>query len=170
MATATADALMGERRVAALGKNYHELTRLVERLHRRFLDVLNLELARVGVEDINAVQALLLTDIDDEVSVRDLKRRAYHIGSSISYNLKKLMECGYIEQERSTHDRRSVRVRPTADGEALCEKLQEIEAMQAGSMFCSDTSAASLEDACLLLGRIEESWSGYLQMGALREV
>lgn len=164
---ATAEALNHE---TATLKHYHDLTRLVERLHRRFLDVLNLELARAGIEDVNAVQALLLTDIADEVSVRDLKRRAYHIGSSISYNLKKLMECGYIEQERSEHDRRSVRVRPTEAGRALSERVRTLESNHAMTMFGGGTAATELNDACQLLARVEESWSGYLQMGVLRAV
>jgi DNA-binding MarR family transcriptional regulator len=154
----------------SLAQQYAEMTRLVERLHRRFLDVLNLELMRAGVEDVNAVQALLLTDIVNEVSVRDLKRRAYHIGSSISYNLKKLLECGYIEQERSTHDRRSVRVRPTGTGQALCETVRRIEAEHADLMFGRDGAAGELSQACDLLARIEESWSAKIQMGQLRPV
>ncbi|MCH7958105.1 MAG: MarR family transcriptional regulator, partial [Proteobacteria bacterium] len=44
-------------------KEYIELTRLIERLHRRFLDVLRAELNRMSIKDINAVQALLLANI-----------------------------------------------------------------------------------------------------------
>jgi len=153
-----------------LAEQYAEMTRLVERLHRRFLDVLNLELMRAGVEDVNAVQALLLSDIVEEISVRDLKRRAYHIGSSISYNLKKLLECGYIEQERSTHDRRSVRVRPTDTGRVLCECVRRIETEHAEAMFSRDGAAQELSQACDLLGRVEESWSSKIQMGQLRAI
>ncbi len=161
---------LGQTGEASLAEHYGELTRLIERLHRRFLDVLNIELVRAGIEDINAVQALLLTDIVDEISVRDLRRRAYHIGSSIAYNLKKLLECGYVDQERSAHDRRSVRVRPTEAGSLLCEKIFEIERQHAQTMFGAAGAAGELETARVLLQRVEESWSGYVQSGQLRLV
>ena len=132
----------------------------------QFLDLLE----RSSIEDINAVQALLLTDIVDEISVRDLRRRAYHIGPSIAYNLKKLLECGYVDQERSAHDRRSVRVRPTEAGSLLCEKIFEIERQHAQAMFGAAGAAGELETARALLQRVEESWSGYVQSGQLRPV
>ena len=56
-----------------LKKEYLELTRLIERLHRRFLDLLRAELNRLGIRDINSVQALLLANIGrEEIAIRDL--------------------------------------------------------------------------------------------------
>ena len=90
-------------------KHYFELTRMIERLHRQFIDVLKAELNRTGVRDINGVQALLLTNIGhQQISSRDLVERGYYMGSNVSYNIKKLNDLGYLEQERSAHDQGSV--------------------------------------------------------------
>jgi DNA-binding MarR family transcriptional regulator len=93
---------------------YLDTLSMVERLHRLLLDVIKDEFERVGVLDINAVQALLLFNIGDhEVTAGELKTRGYYQGSNVSYNLKKLVEMGYMHHQRCEIDRRSVRVRLT---------------------------------------------------------
>ena len=90
---------------------YLEALTLVERLHRRLLDVIKDEFDRAGRSDVNAVQALLLFNIgDSELTAGELRTRGYYLGSNVSYNLKKLVEMGYIHHQRSLMDRRSVRV------------------------------------------------------------
>ena len=90
---------------------YLEALTLVERLHRRLLDVIKDEFDRAGRSDVNAVQALLLFNIgDSELTAGELRTRGYYLGSNVSYNLKKLVEMGYIHHQRSRMDRRSVRV------------------------------------------------------------
>ncbi|HKL61947.1 MAG TPA: helix-turn-helix domain-containing protein, partial [Woeseiaceae bacterium] len=80
---------------------YLEALALVERLHRLLLDVIKDEFERVGVLEINAVQALLLFNIgDNEVTAGELKTRGYYQGSNVSYNLKKLVETGYMHHQR----------------------------------------------------------------------
>ena len=96
---------------------YLEALSLVERLHRLLLDVIKDEFERVGVLEINAVQALLLFNIgENEVTAGELKSRGYYQGSNVSYNLKKLVEMGYMHHQRCEIDRRSVRVRLTEKG------------------------------------------------------
>ena len=69
--------------------HYLESLALVERLHRLLLDVIKDEFERVGVIEINPVQALLIFNIaDNEVTVGELKSCGYYQGSNISYNLK----------------------------------------------------------------------------------
>jgi DNA-binding MarR family transcriptional regulator len=90
---------------------YLEALTLVERLHRRLLDVIKDEFDRAGRVDVNAVQALLLFNIgESELTAGELRTRGYYLGSNVSYNLKKLVEMGYIHHQRSRMDRRSVRV------------------------------------------------------------
>ena len=97
--------------------NYLDALALVERLHRLLLDVIKDEFERVGVLEINAVQALLLFNIgDNEVTAGELKSRGYYQGSNVSYNLKKMVEMGYMHHQRCEIDRRSVRVRLTEKG------------------------------------------------------
>ncbi|MGB0799980.1 MAG: MarR family winged helix-turn-helix transcriptional regulator, partial [Planktomarina sp.] len=70
--------------------------------------------------EINAVQALLLFNVgDNEVTAGELKSRGYYQGSNVSYNLKKLVETGYMHHQRCEIDRRSVRVRLTEKGRAV---------------------------------------------------
>jgi len=96
---------------------YLETLALVERLHRLLLDVIKDELERIGRFDINAVQALLLFNIGHKtMTAGELKNRGYYQGSNVSYNLKKLVEAGYIDHQRCEIDRRSVRVRLTPQG------------------------------------------------------
>jgi len=96
---------------------YMEALTLVERLHRRLLDVVKDEFDRSGRSDVNSIQALLLFNIGDaELTAGELRTRGYYLGSNVSYNLKKLVEMGYIHHQRSRMDRRSVRVSLTEAG------------------------------------------------------
>src|SRR6478672_11683073 len=96
---------------------YLESLHLVERLHRRLLDVIKDEFDRRSRSDINAVQALLLYNIgDSELTAGELRTRGYYLGSNVSYNLKKLVEMGYLDHQRSRIDRRSVRIKLTDKG------------------------------------------------------
>ncbi|MEI2387684.1 MarR family winged helix-turn-helix transcriptional regulator [Breoghania sp. JC706] len=96
---------------------YLEALTLVERLHRRLLDVIKDEFDRMGRSDVNSVQALLLFNIGDSVlTAGELRTRGYYLGSNVSYNLKKLVDTGFINHERSRVDRRSVRVSLTEKG------------------------------------------------------
>jgi DNA-binding MarR family transcriptional regulator len=96
---------------------YHDALTLVERLHRRLLDVIKDEFDRRGRSDINPVQALLLYNIGDkELTAGELRTRGYYLGSNVSYNLKKLVELGFLDHQRSRVDRRSVRIKLTPKG------------------------------------------------------
>lgn len=106
---------------------YLEALRLVERLHRRLLDVIKDEFDRAGRTDVNAVQALLLFNIgDSELTAGELRTRGYYLGSNVSYNLKKLVEMGYIHHQRSRMDRRSVRVKLTDKGQAIADIVEKL--------------------------------------------
>src|SRR3954471_5034958 len=99
---------------------YLEALTLVERLHRRLLDVIKDEFDRRGRADINSVQALLLYNIGDkELTAGELRTRGYYLGSNVSYNLKKLVELGFLDHQRSRVDRRSVRIRLTSQGQEI---------------------------------------------------
>src|ERR1700754_3452191 len=101
---------------------YLEALTLVERLHRRLLDVIKDEFDRAGRSDVNAVQALLLFNIGgSELTAGELRTRGYYLGSNVSYNLKKLVEMGYIHHQRSRMDRRSVRVSLTDKGREVAD-------------------------------------------------
>lgn len=145
---------------------YQRLTRMIERLHRRHLDMLRYELDKLGVEDINAAQVLMLTKIQGHtISVRDLVERGYYLGSNASYNIKQMVKSGLVEQERSTHDRRSIRVRLTEAGEDLCRKVADAEKRHADVLSGEAGSREDVDLACTVLKNLESTWSNYLRYG-----
>ena len=140
---------------------YLEALTLVERLHRRLLDVIKNEFDRRSRNDINSVQALLVYNIGDkELMAGELRTRGYYLGSNVSYNLKKLVEMGFLDHQRSRIDRRSVRIKLTEKGhevrnivDALYQKhVRTVE--QVGGI--SGDEFSSLNKA---LHRLERFWT-----------
>ena len=114
---------------------YLESLQLVERLHRRLLDVIKDEFDRNGRSDINAIQALLLFNIGSaELTAGELRSRGYYLGSNVSYNLKKLVDLGFINHQRSRVDRRSVRVSLTDKGNEVAETVGQLYERHVGSI------------------------------------
>ncbi|MFQ5970777.1 MAG: MarR family winged helix-turn-helix transcriptional regulator [Alphaproteobacteria bacterium] len=147
---------------------YDDITRLVERLHRRHLDVIRLALSRDGTDDINAVQALLLLNVQDaEVSIRELVDRGYYIGSNVTYNVRHLVETGYLEQNRSERDRRSVKIKLSDKGKKVCQTLAEMEARHAETLIETEGPNADVECARRLLRSLERVWSDSIQYGGM---
>jgi DNA-binding MarR family transcriptional regulator len=152
-----------------MGQSYFEIIRLIERLHRHFLDVLRTELRRKGIEDINAVQALLLYNIgENDVVIRDLKDRGYYQGSNVSYNIKGLTEYGYLTQERSPHDRRSVRLKLTDKGLNLTSIVRTLQDDLSQAMGSDEESKAALDNAVSTMLKLERTWSDFIQYGRSR--
>src|SRR5213595_1804770 len=107
-----------------MNNGYLEVISLVERLHRHFLEIVKLELDGLGVHDINNIQGLILFNIGDAImTVGELTLRGCYLGSNVSYNVKKMVENGYLVQERSEHDRRSIHVRLSEKGRTLRDRL-----------------------------------------------
>jgi DNA-binding MarR family transcriptional regulator len=137
---------------------YLEAIHLAERLHRQFLDVVQTELNQQGIEDINNVQALILFNIrDEELTVGELTNRGYYLGSNVSYNLRKLGEHGYILQERSPHDRRSVRVRLSEKGLTICRKRDAMLGRQLAAVNTSELGP-ELKSAAQVYRLLERFW------------
>ncbi|MCF8466793.1 MAG: MarR family transcriptional regulator [Sneathiella sp.] len=147
-------------------EDYHELTRLIERLHRRFLDVLRTELNLMDITDINAVQAMLLANIgEEEINVRELMSRGYYQGSNASYNLKKLVELGYLVQEKSERDRRATMIRLSEKGLDMVSKLADLEVKQS-DLLARSNPAPDIASTRKSLRQIERIWTDYIQYGA----
>ena len=144
---------------------YEQALRLIERLHRLLLDVIKNEFDRVGGADLNSVQALLLYNIgDSELTAGELKSRGYYLGSNVSYNLKKLVDMGYIHYKRSETDPRSVRVSLTEKGKHACEVVHQLYERQLGSVEAvgevSETDVRTLNRA---LVRLERFWTDQIR-------
>jgi DNA-binding MarR family transcriptional regulator len=146
--------------VSAVGKHYMEMLNLIERLHRQLLDVIKDELDRRDEREINSVQALLLFNVgDQELTAGELRTRGHYLGSNVSYNLKKLVEAGYVHHERSEIDRRSVLVRLTRKGEVVRDMLRELFERHLGSLEAvGNVGGADLEGMNTCLKRLERFW------------
>ncbi len=144
-------------------QSYLETIRLIERLHRRFLDVIKTELDRLGIEDINNVQTLILSNISSEqLTVGELTARGYYLGSNVSYNVKKLVENNYLTQERSPHDRRMTRVKVSQKGLELCERVDALyqkNAMELARDVVNEDQLASTNE---VLTSLERYWTNYI--------
>lgn len=145
--------------------SYLESLALVERLHRLLLDVIKDEFERVGVLEINAVQALLLFNIgDNEVTAGELKSRGYYQGSNVSYNLKKLVDMGYMHHQRCEIDRRSVRVRLTEKGRNIREIIAELFSNHAqGLEEKALLDLEGIEGITGALKRVERYWTDQIR-------
>ncbi len=145
---------------------YLDIAKLIERLHRRFLDVVRAELNRLGYRDLTPVQAMLLTNIgDEEIVIRELIERGYYQGSNVSYNMKKLVEGGYIEQSRSPHDKRSVRIKLTEKSRGICEKIHELELANGNALRDAGVKEDDVDALRETLRNIERVWSDFIQYG-----
>jgi DNA-binding MarR family transcriptional regulator len=150
---------------ATLRDEYLQALRLIERLHRLLLDVIKAEFERHGEVDLNSVQALLLHNLgEEELTAGELRTRGYYLGSNVSYNLKKLVEMGYIHYKRSAIDRRSVRVSLTEKGRETCELVRRLYRRQLGSLVSvGEVSASDLESLNRVLMRLERFWSDQIR-------
>lgn len=138
---------------------YYESIQLIERLHRHFLDVLKVELDKKGIQDINNVQSMILYNIgEDEMTVGELTIRGYYLGSNVSYNVKKMVENGYLVQERSVHDKRSIRVKLSKKGSDLRQLISDMFGRHEKAIAGSDLTDAKLNALNDTLKSVERFW------------
>lgn len=139
---------------------YFNLIMLLERLHRLFLEVLRAELDRLKIRDVNNVQSMILYNIGKgQMSVGEIGNRGYYLGSNVSYNLKKMIENGYIVQEASLHDRRSIQIKLSTKGMRLYENLDKAIGQQIDNL---KNHSITLEDLDLVTSKardLESYWS-----------
>lgn len=144
---------------------YLDALALVERLHRLLLDVIKDEFERLGMIEVNPVQALLLFNIgENEVTAGELKTRGYYQGSNVSYNLKKLVEMGYMHHQRCEIDRRSVRVKLTARGREVRDIVAALFERHAdGLQDKAVLNPDGLERITTSLRRVERYWADQIR-------
>lgn len=151
--------------------SYHEAIQLIERLQRRFFDVLKAELDKKGILDINPVQAMMLYKIgDDEMTVGELTLRGYYIGSNVSYNVKELEKTGYLEKARSIHDKRSFRVKVSDKGQKICDIISTMLQAHTGKIAPFDMDLQEIEDVNLTLRSLEKFWASESNFSGLSSI
>lgn len=133
---------------------------LVERLHRLFLDVVKIELDRLNIADINNVQCLILYNVGpNRLSVGEVTNRGFYLGSNVTYNLKKMVENGYLVQEQSKHDKRSSHVMLSAKGESLYKHLEEMMKRHIVNIERNGLGEKEITELLRYLGTLESFWS-----------
>jgi len=151
--------LRGGEALVALKEDYLDSVSLIERLHRQFLEIVKLELERIGSRDINNVQALILYHIgDDRLTVGELTQRGYYLGTNVTYNLKKLIENKYVSQSPSPHDRRAVHIKLTASGLKLRKALDEVFTRHVEALARANLKPKDFANLEQLLRRLEQFW------------
>ncbi len=146
---------------------YLDTLQIVERLHRQTLEIVKAELDRLGIRDLNNVQALILFNIGtDELSIGELTHRGYYLGSNVSYNVKKMVENGYLKQERSQHDRRSFHVRVSDRGREVVDTVSQLFDRHAVDLEGGNISADELRQSFDVMNRLLRFLSTPQQFGA----
>ncbi|MFV3129209.1 MarR family transcriptional regulator [Niveispirillum sp. KHB5.9] len=145
----------------------HDLPRLLERLHRRFLDVVRIELERLDSSHVTPVQGLMLLTIGEaSLTVRELVDRGYYLGAAAAANLKALVAAGLVDAE-GDGDRRTAHLRLTPAGAALCRELRRVEAAHIEGLTLNGQGPAELQAAYRLLRRLEQAWADVIRADAI---
>jgi DNA-binding MarR family transcriptional regulator len=152
------------------GITHIEIVRVIERLHRRSLDLVRADLIEAGIDDLSPSQVMMLFTIgSSELSVRDLIERGYYLGSNASYSLKRLVEAEYVIRTASERDRRSARIRLSEKGRALCDMIRQNDKTYQQLVARNEAEMRDLETTFRTLKRIEQAWSNavrYRDMGS----
>lgn len=137
-----------------------DLMRVIERMHRRHLDLLRADLMRHGVDDVSPAQVMMLFTIGTgDISVRNLIERGYYLGSNASYSLKRLIEAGYVQRTTSERDRRSARLRLSDKGLELCRLVRTVDQDYQVRLVRGQDQAHDLNVTYRTLVRLEQEWT-----------
>lgn len=152
-----------------IGITHIEIVRVIERLHRRSLDLIRADLIQAGVDDLSPSQVMMLFTIgSSELSVRDLIERGYYLGSNASYSLKRLVEAEYVIRTASERDRRSARIRLSEKGRQLCEMIKQTDRTYHQLVTRDEDEIRELESTFRTLKRLEQAWSNAVRYRGIR--
>ena len=156
---------MQETAELSMGESFLKSLSLLEQAHRRLHDVVKDDLERGGERSLTGVQALLLYEIgEDEAPASVLRARGAFAGTSLSYNVKKLQEGGYLIQTRSEDDKRTVTLRLTERGKKVRSRVAKLFEKQASAL--EPTASVRPDDLSQLnktITRLERFWSDQIR-------
>lgn len=141
-------------------EKYFDIVMTVERLHRLFLDVVKSELDRLHIQDISNVQGVILFNVGkNKLSVGEVSNRGYYLGSNVTYNLKKMVENGYLMQEQAIHDRRSSVIKLSPKGAELYDKLEQMLNRHINNLQRNNISNQDIDGMIRTMENLESFWS-----------
>lgn len=139
------------------GDDYFGLMAQIQRIHRHYMDLIKQGLTEARAQSLTSAQGLLICKLGDgPLTVGRLSSRCYHLGSSLTYNLKKLVNAGYIEQIPFPHDRRSSLVSLTSKGRVLRAHLIAVQCRHAARL---PVSAEEFGEMRYTLAHLESVWA-----------
>lgn len=137
--------------------NYYRSIVIIEKLHRLFLEVIKYELNKLRIKDINNVQSLVLYNIaNKKLSVGDLTAQGYYLGTNVTYNLRKMVENGYVFQCPNPHDRRASEVSLTEKGMEIYELLGGLFEIHSKNIQDNNVSEDMVNNLIRTLSHIEK--------------
>ncbi len=102
---------------------------------------------------------------EDEMTVGELTIRGYYLGSNVSYNVKKMVENEYLIQERSVHDKRSIRVRLSEKGIELRNMISDMFARHEEQIEGTEITPERLSELNQTLKMLERFWAQQTNFG-----
>ena len=97
-----------------------------QRLQRAAIDLVTDQLYILKIEEINAIQALILCSVGDEsMTAGNLMHKGHYSGANVSYNLNRLVQLGYLNKNPNEIDRREVIVSVTDKGRNVRTRLTQ---------------------------------------------
>ncbi|USO01364.1 MAG: winged helix DNA-binding protein [Alphaproteobacteria bacterium] len=145
-------------------QTYINIIANIEKLHRLSLEVIKAYLDRQNIHDINNVQCFILYNIGEaRLTVGEISNRGYYMGSNVTYNLKKMIESGYIDQEQSDHDRRSSHVKLSPKGMAFYKNFEKLFELHIKNLATNGVTEESLKNLLKNLHKLEAFW-GFMVM------
>lgn len=127
-----------------------------ERLYKLYLDVIKSELDELKISDITSFQAVILINLGkNTLSVGELISRGHYAGSNTSYNLRKLIDNGYVIQTTSQSDKRSSDIKLSDRGVKLYEKLIAITNEHIEKLEIITEGEMSIEEIAKSLTKLE---------------
>jgi DNA-binding MarR family transcriptional regulator len=136
---------------------YLDAMALADRLHRRFLELIETELRHHDIENINGVQALILFNIgEDQPSIGELIKRGYYLGTNATYNVQKMVEVGYVIHQRSEVDRRAYKIKLSPRGLQVRQIIDRMVTRHSDAFLGTEVSS-EFQAAYSTLQRLEDA-------------
>jgi DNA-binding MarR family transcriptional regulator len=159
MKTAVARYHRCDEELVSKGRHFSQMLQSIELLHRRFLDVVSVELGRRD-KALSSVQALILCQVGEKpTSLGELQALGHYEGTNLAYNVGKLAASGYISLSRPQWDKRSSIIELSAEGRDVAQLLAQLIDSQAASLAEIGISEADLLLTARMLKGLNHLWS-----------
>jgi DNA-binding MarR family transcriptional regulator len=99
---------------------------------------------------------------DNVITMGEVLSRGYYVGSNASYNLKKMITNGYMQQNPSDYDKRASYLRLSNKGMELCNKLEHAVNAHMSRFESTASGKLEIERGIKFMKKIESYWQDIL--------